>query len=140
MPNWTSDMTDKLRELWATGKSATEIGESLSRHFGEPFSRNAVIGKVHRLKLQARPSPIIHKAKPEAQEAAAKPQVWPSSDHDCRWPMREIERGQFEFCCNRREAGKPYCAEHCGIAFQKPEPKEKKKGSYDDGRPKWKLV
>lgn len=50
---WTEERVAKLRELWTQGKTASEIGMALGG-----VSRNAVIGKVHRLKLSGRPSPI----------------------------------------------------------------------------------
>jgi len=50
--DWTSDLTEQLRALWAEGLSATEVGRRLG------MTKNAVLGKVHRLGLKARPSPI----------------------------------------------------------------------------------
>jgi GcrA cell cycle regulator len=52
--NWTQDAIDKLRALWAEGHSAAEIGRRMN------VSKNAIVGKAHRLKLRQRPSPIIH--------------------------------------------------------------------------------
>lgn len=52
--NWTEDRIATLKRLWADGKTATEIAAELGG-----TSRNAVIGKAHRLGLEARPSPII---------------------------------------------------------------------------------
>jgi hypothetical protein len=49
---WTDERLDILRQMWADGKTASEIAETLGS-----VSRNAVIGKAHRLGLQSRPSP-----------------------------------------------------------------------------------
>jgi GcrA cell cycle regulator len=49
---WTEADITALRELWASGKPASEIGLLLH------YSANAVIGKAHRMDLDARPSPI----------------------------------------------------------------------------------
>lgn len=49
---WTEDKQERLRELWTAGKSANEIAEILR------ISRNAVLGKVNRLGLESRASPI----------------------------------------------------------------------------------
>ncbi len=49
---WTPDVIQRLRTLWAEGISTAEIGNRLG------FSKNAVVGKAHRLKLPGRPSPI----------------------------------------------------------------------------------
>lgn len=49
---WTDDVIDRLRALWLEGHSTAEIGRRLG------ISKNAVVGKAHRLSLAARPSPI----------------------------------------------------------------------------------
>lgn len=49
---WTEDTIIRLRELWAEGHSTAEIGRRLG------VSKNAIVGKAHRLDLPARPSPI----------------------------------------------------------------------------------
>jgi len=49
---WTEPRLDHLRELWAEGLTASQIAERLGG-----VSRNAVIGKAHRLGLQTRPTP-----------------------------------------------------------------------------------
>ncbi|WP_119169103.1 GcrA family cell cycle regulator [Algihabitans albus] len=50
--SWTPERIDELKRLWDAGHSASEIGKQLG------VSKNAVVGKAHRLKLAARPSPI----------------------------------------------------------------------------------
>ena len=57
-PEWGEAETKSLRLLWDAGMSATEIGQRLGR------SKNSVIGRVHRLDLPARPSPIIRDGDP----------------------------------------------------------------------------
>jgi GcrA cell cycle regulator len=49
---WTEDVISRLRDLWAQGLSSAEIGRQLG------VSKNAIVGKAHRLDLPARPSPI----------------------------------------------------------------------------------
>ncbi len=51
--SWTDDRVAMLRELWTKGLSASQIAVQLGG-----VSRNAVIGKAHRLGLESRPSPI----------------------------------------------------------------------------------
>ncbi|QCE34421.1 GcrA cell cycle regulator [Acetobacteraceae bacterium] len=58
---WTDDVIEHLRELWAEGHSTAEIGRRLGT------TKNAVVGKAHRLKLPTRPSPI--KSRRKKQEA-----------------------------------------------------------------------
>ena len=47
---WSDDRVEKLKRLWADGLSASQIAAQL----GGGVSRNAVIGKVHRLNLPGR--------------------------------------------------------------------------------------
>ena len=49
---WTSNAIDLLRALWAEGLSTAEIGRRMG------VTKNAIVGKAHRLDLPARPSPI----------------------------------------------------------------------------------
>ncbi len=60
--SWTDERIEQLRQMWERGMTASQIAEELGG-----VSRNAVIGKAHRLGLQARPSPV------KATDASAKP-------------------------------------------------------------------
>lgn len=57
---WTDETIARLKELWAEGLSTAEIGRRLS------ITKNAVVGKAHRLSLPPRPSPIRRSDKPKA--------------------------------------------------------------------------
>jgi GcrA cell cycle regulator len=48
-PAWPELATTRLKALWAEGLTGTECASQLSKEFGYAFSRNAVIGKVHRM-------------------------------------------------------------------------------------------
>lgn len=61
--DWTVEAIDRLRALWTEGHSTAEIGRRMG------VSKNAVVGKAHRLQLPARPSPIRREA-PLARPAA----------------------------------------------------------------------
>jgi GcrA cell cycle regulator len=64
--SWTDERIDRLKELWTQGMTASQIADELGG-----VSRNAVIGKAHRLGLQSRPSPVKpNEAAPAAEEAA----------------------------------------------------------------------
>jgi GcrA cell cycle regulator len=65
---WTDERIDQLKTLWDKGLTASQIAEELGG-----VSRNAVIGKAHRLGLQSRPSPV--KSGDSAKKAAAKKAV-----------------------------------------------------------------
>jgi GcrA cell cycle regulator len=51
--SWTDERIERLKELWSQGMTASQIADELGS-----VSRNAVIGKAHRLGLQSRPSPV----------------------------------------------------------------------------------
>ena len=61
--SWTEERIGTLRTMWEGGQTASQIAEALGG-----VSRNAVIGKAHRLGLQSRPSPVV--SKEEAKAAA----------------------------------------------------------------------
>lgn len=74
---WTDEMIAELKKLWQEGVTTGEIGKRLN------VSKNSIVGKVHRLGLSGRPSPIKRKdadanatpaPKAEKKLAAPKPQ------------------------------------------------------------------
>jgi GcrA cell cycle regulator len=78
--SWTEERIDRLKTMWAKGATASQIAEELGG-----VSRNAVIGKAHRLGLEQRPSPVKSgedkdKKKAAAAPAAAAPRPAPKSD------------------------------------------------------------
>jgi GcrA cell cycle regulator len=68
--SWTDERIDTLKKMWDSGMTATQIAEELGG-----VSRNAVIGKAHRLGLQSRPSPV----KPNEPKADAAPKPAPAA-------------------------------------------------------------
>ncbi|MFZ2997101.1 GcrA family cell cycle regulator [Sphingobium sp.] len=64
--SWTDERIDQLKAMWERGLTASQIAEELGG-----VSRNAVIGKAHRLGLQSRPSPV--KANDAPKKAAPVP-------------------------------------------------------------------
>ncbi|PZU09120.1 GcrA family cell cycle regulator [Sphingomonas sp.] len=64
--SWTDERIDRLKQMWEAGMTASQIAESLGG-----VSRNAVIGKAHRLGLQSRPSPVKPTDAAPAPAAAA---------------------------------------------------------------------
>ena len=67
---WDEQTISHLRDLWAQGLSTAEIGRRLG------VSKNAIVGKAHRLDLDARPSPIRRDAsKPALERTASQPRA-----------------------------------------------------------------
>src|SRR3954451_1395594 len=51
--SWTEERIERLKTMWHDGATASQIADELGA-----VSRNAVIGKAHRLGLEQRPSPV----------------------------------------------------------------------------------
>lgn len=69
--SWTEERIDRLKAMWTKGATASQIADELGG-----VSRNAVIGKAHRLGLEARPSPVKpgeEKESPKKAAASGKP-------------------------------------------------------------------
>jgi len=66
--SWTDERIETLRKMWEGGATASEIATELGG-----VSRNAVIGKAHRLGLKARPSPVKANEKKKAAAPVKKP-------------------------------------------------------------------
>lgn len=130
---WTEERVTELTRLWEAGHSASAIGKQLG------VSKNSVVGKAHRMKLQARPSPIkrdgVKKARPRASvivtvprtpiRTIPQPEPTPvptrvrrsGKGPSCLWPIGDPGDSDFHFCGDTAVAGKPYCSAHCAKAY-----------------------
>lgn len=79
--SWTDERIDQLRTMWEKGMTASQIADELGG-----VSRNAVIGKAHRLGLQSRPSPVKATETPRKKAAAPvkKPAPPPRQEPEAR--------------------------------------------------------
>ncbi|MFC0588302.1 GcrA family cell cycle regulator [Novosphingobium aquiterrae] len=68
--SWTDERIEKLTKMWEGGATASQIADELGG-----VSRNAVIGKAHRLGLKARPSPVKPNDKDSAPAAPSAAKV-----------------------------------------------------------------
>jgi GcrA cell cycle regulator len=128
--SWTDDRVSLLKRLWGEGKTAAEIAKEL----GDGVTRNAVIGKAHRLKLSSRVSPIQQNTKkvktearpPMPRRSNKKIPVFKGKElkmedlreRMCRWPNGDPQTEDFSFCGCDVVEGLPYCANHAQIAYQ----------------------
>jgi GcrA cell cycle regulator len=110
--SWTDERIDRLKELWSQGKTASFIADELGG-----VSRNAVIGKAHRLGLQSRPSPVKPnepapkaKAKPREKAEAATPAPRPAPAVRAPAAPWEDEDGAAPAAKAPREAAQPAAA------------------------------
>src|SRR4051794_21509451 len=79
--SWTDERIDRPKSLWLQGMTASQIAEDLGG-----VSRNAVIGKAHRLGLQSRPSPV--KPNEEGTEPGAEAESAPWEEPAAPEPAR----------------------------------------------------
>ena len=143
--SWTDEKVEKLKDLWAKGHTASEIANMLG-----DTTRNAVIGKAHRLDLEARaPSKETspsgkQEARParKAQQPMSRKSKFKSilldknfepekptsleglTDSTCRWPIGHPDEEKFYFCGRKPIEDFPYCKLHVLYAFQPKNPKE----------------
>ena len=66
--SWTEERIERLKKMWAEGATASQIADELGG-----VSRNAVIGKAHRLGLEQRPSPVKPGEEKEAKKTSSPP-------------------------------------------------------------------
>ena len=72
--SWTDERIEQLKAMWTKGATASQIAEELGG-----VSRNAVIGKAHRLGLESRPSPVKPGEEKEKKASAAKASAAPKA-------------------------------------------------------------
>ncbi len=105
--DWTPERIATLIALWNQELPTSEIGRRLG------ITKNAVIGKVHRLGLAKRRVAV---EKAEASEIISLDALRAGM---CSWPMGDPGEETFHFCGNPASTGKPYCSKHCEIAYVK---------------------
>ena len=142
--SWTAEKENKLKELWKKGHTASQIAAMLG-----DTTRNAVIGKAHRLNLQARaPSKKTRSQDKTESKLPAKEgklsrkarfksllldknfepenpkQLEELTDDTCRWPIGHPHEKDFYLCGRKPMEKFPYCKLHVLYAFQPKNAKE----------------
>lgn len=135
---WTDERINLLKQFWGQ-KSAAEIAKIL----GCGLSRNAVIGKAHRLNLSAGKKPAnssVSTIRERARGAATRPPRAPRAnkpaiqlppeptgpgislleltEKTCRYPHGDPKSTDFKFCGAASLPGLPYCPYHSAVAYQ----------------------
>ena len=113
---WTKQKVAKLTKLWEQGVSAREIASKL----GE-VSRNAVIGKANRLGLSKKIITVANKIEDIPLDIAS---LVPNMS-GCKWPIGHPGDKDFYFCGKEIIPSKPYCGEHCLIAYRRKDNSQK---------------
>ena len=148
--SWTEEKVAKLKELWGKGNTASQIAEIIGG-----ISRNAVIGKAHRLNLSAKiktraaasnqnfESSIQEKNFKTKRNRRSKfksliiekdfepenpKQLEELDENVCKWPIGHPDQKDFYFCGRKSLKDFSYCKLHLLYAFQ---PKNKKDDLID---------
>ncbi len=106
---WTPERMETLAELWKEGLTTREIGNRLG------ITKNAVVGKSHRLGLPRR----IPAAAPARETEAGIISLESLAVGMCRWPSGDPGTEAFRFCGKKAQPDKPYCPDHCAQAYVK---------------------
>ena len=149
--SWNEEKIQKLKDLWGKGSTASQIAEIIGG-----ISRNAVIGKAHRLqlssKIKTRTSPIRQKQDKDFEdensvkvkrgrkskfksliiekdfEPENPKKLEDLDDNSCKWPIGHPEEESFYFCGRSSLKDFSYCKLHLLYAYQ---PKGKKEDVND---------
>ena len=143
--SWTEEKVAKLKELWGKGNTASQIAEIIGG-----ISRNAVIGKAHRLNLSAKiktrmaasnknfESNVEEKSTKNKRGRRSKfksliiekdfepenpKQLEELDENSCKWPIGHPNEKSFYFCGRSSLKDFSYCKLHLLYAYQ---PKGKK--------------
>ena len=148
--SWTEEKVAKLKELWGKGNTASQIAEIIGG-----ISRNAVIGKAHRLNLSAKiktrtatsnqnfensldekntKSKKVRRSKFKSLiiekdfEPENPKQLEELDENSCKWPIGHPNEKSFYFCGRTSLKDFSYCKLHLLYAYQ---PKGKKEDTTD---------
>ena len=150
--NWTPEKVEKLKELWGKGSTASEIAQILGG-----VTRNAVIGKAHRLnlsgKIQTKKSSSLATSNNVSENKISRKnlrrgkfksliidkdfepenpkQLEELDENSCKWPIGHPDEKDFYFCGRSSLKDFSYCKLHLLYAYQ-PKGKKEEATEKDD--------
>ena len=112
MPEWTEKMVSQFRKLRSEGLNLTQIADAMG------LSKGAVIGKNRRINRPWENMPQPKKT-PHALVISPVKTVPRAAGtyRACQFPIGDPRKPSFHFCNAASVPGKPYCADHCAIAY-----------------------
>ena len=152
--SWNEEKVEKLKELWGKGSTASQIAEIIGG-----ISRNAVIGKAHRLnlssKIKTRNAPSCQNFDNGSEENSSKQKRGRKSkfqsliiekdfepenpkkleeldESSCKWPVGHPEETSFYFCGRSSLKDFSYCKLHLLYAYQPKGRKEEPVAEKDE--------
>ena len=153
--SWTEEKVAKLKELWGKGNTASQIAEIIGG-----ISRNAVIGKAHRLNLSAKLKTKISSSSHHAIKKSTisdgeiqkrgrrskfrsliidkdfepenPKQLEELDENTCKWPVGHPDESSFYFCGRSPLKSFSYCKLHLLYAFQQKTDKKDEKTQKSD--------
>ena len=153
MTVWSDEALEEFKTLWADPNlSATMISRRMCHKFGPSFTRNAILGKRHRMGLAQRakksdgavkfkrkgaerPRAMFYRPKPKIAmpriirddqiPRSQRKSIWDLAPCDCRWPVGEVGEPGFFFCGAPAMDWSPYCVGHHARAHREPEQQRK---------------
>jgi GcrA cell cycle regulator len=157
--SWNEEKVKKLKELWGKGSTASQIAEIIGG-----ISRNAVIGKAHRLNLSSKiktrnvsssqnfdnsseenSSKQRRDRKSKFQSLIIEKDFEPENpkkleeldESSCKWPVGHPEEQSFYFCGRSSLKDFSYCKLHLLYAYQPKGRKEEPAADKDEGAPQY---
>ena len=157
--SWDEEKVGKLKELWGKGNTASQIAEIIGG-----LSRNAVIGKAHRLnlssKIKVRSSASSQNFDNSSEENSSKQRRGRKSkfqsliiekdfepenpkkleeldESSCKWPVGHPEEESFYFCGRSSLKDFSYCKLHLLYAYQPKGRKEEPVADKDEETPQY---
>ena len=157
--SWTEEKVEKLKELWGKGSTGSQIAEIIGG-----ISRNAVIGKAHRLnlssKIKTRNASSIQNYDNNSEENNSKQKRGRKSkfksliiekdfepenpkkleeldESSCKWPIGHPEEESFYFCGRSSLKDFSYCKLHLLYAYQPKGKKEEPVSDKDEETPQY---
>lgn len=131
---WTAERVAQLKSFFEAGMTCGQIACEIG------VSRNAVIGKINRLRLSRDERPLPARRSrtpprlfsqhrilaalrvepaPEAVSATPRCSLEELGKETCRWPISEPGARDFGFCGSQTIPGLPYCGAHARMAYQR---------------------
>ena len=157
--SWNEEKVEKLKELWGKGSTASQIAEIIGG-----ISRNAVIGKAHRLnlssKIKTRNASSSQNFDNSSEESSSKQRRGRKSkfqsliiekdfepenpkkleeldESSCKWPIGHPEEQSFYFCGRSSLKDFSYCKLHLLYAYQPKGKKEEPVTDKEDETPQY---